>query len=47
MLPPGRPIDMEQEVILLHYEKRQTLPREETTTDPGSASGPNTHISLV
>ncbi len=30
------PLDLEQEVSLLHYEKRQTLPRDEITTDPGS-----------
>ncbi len=44
-LTSGWPLDLEQEVSLLHNEKRQTLPRDEITTDPGSS--PNTHVCLT
>ncbi len=36
------PLDLEQEVSLLHHEKRQALPWNEITTDPGSC--PTSHV---
>ena len=44
-LTPGWPLDLEQEVILLHHEKRQALPWNEIKTDPGSCT--HTYVCLI